>query len=494
MQPHVVLFIVITEALGFLVLIALMRKRIQELTDHTNTYRRERRAILTLLDKTGERITSDVDIEGTLEIINEFIVETARAESGAIFIMDESGEFLTAKSVVGLFPPIHAKTDYVLTRPKHLKAMLQRDKVAIGEGLIGRVAAEGRPLLIVDAAEDSRVPDVANSYVKMRSVMITPLKIRDRILGVFAVVNKRGDDESFTESDMNLMMALADQAAVTVDIWRLYQEMARKHRIDQDLRLARDFQRLLLPEETPEIPGFDVAAFNETALDIGGDYYDFLDLGGDRWGIVIGDVSGKGIPGALVMAMVRASVRTEAMRSQSPKEVLRNVNRRLLGDTSDNTFITMTYGVLDTEARTLRFARCGHEPTITSCPETTEMHLHTPEGIALGLVDDEIFDIVEEMEINLEPGGLTVLYTDGVIEAMDSHRNEYGQERLFQTIQNHRGSARELIDNVVGDIGRFTSGIPQYDDLTMVVLRAKKEAVDQRQVEDEEPDKAANDA
>lgn len=492
--PALVL-IVLVEAAVLLGVIYRLRLQLEKLAQINISYQRERRALIGFLDKVGERITSALDFEGALDIITDFLVEASKAESGAIFLIDERSNSLSARSVVGLFPPIHTKTDYVLTRPKHLQASLRHDRIEVGEGIIGLVAKEGEPLLIADAESDQRLPASAfQGTVPVHSIMLAPLKIRGRLLGVFAVVNKR-DDEAFKEEDMSLLITLADQAAVTADIFQLHQEMARKKQIEVDLRLARDFQRILLPRETPTMPGFEFAAYSEAALDLGGDYYDFIPLDDCRLGIAIGDVSGKGIRGALIMAMVRSALRAEAHRQPNPRDVLRHLNERLLRDTSDSVFVTMTYGVLDTRRRTFRFARCGHEPTIVASPESTKVRLHTPDGIALGLVGDPIFEVVEEEEIVLTEGDVAVLYTDGVIEAMDPHDNEYGQERLLRIVERHRGGARELIDRIVDDVGKFTKGISQHDDLTMVVIRSDRSAEagrsDERAVTDDRFDSEA---
>jgi sigma-B regulation protein RsbU (phosphoserine phosphatase) len=192
----------------------------------------------------------------------------------------------------------------------------------------------------------------------------------------------------------------------------------------------------------------------------------------EHLGIVIADVSGKGIPGALVMAMLRSILRAESRNNLSPAAVLRVVNEYIRKDTQVNVFITMTYAIIDVRRHTLRFARAGHEPLITCGAGGGELNLYTPNGIALGLVGEDIFNITVDTEINLAEGDLVVLYTDGVIEAMNNSSEEYGQTRLLNVIKSsHEGKAEEVINAVMADIRQFIKELPQHDDITMIAFK-----------------------
>jgi sigma-B regulation protein RsbU (phosphoserine phosphatase) len=194
--------------------------------------------------------------------------------------------------------------------------------------------------------------------------------------------------------------------------------------------------------------------------------------------VVIADVSGKGIPGALIMSMVRSTLQAEARNNLSPKEVMLKVNERVYADTKDNVFITMTYGILDTRDRIFRFARAGHEPLVSMKLDSPNVQLSSPEGIALGMVGNDMFQITAECEVKLDPGETIVLYTDGVVEAMDQRTNEYGQRRFFDFLSTHRElSPKEMIESAVGDIRVFTHGLPQHDDITLVAIRVADPAV-----------------
>jgi sigma-B regulation protein RsbU (phosphoserine phosphatase) len=461
--------------------ISLLRSRIRALDEMNRGHEKEREAVLEFLHRMGEMVTRETDLETTLDIITDFIIEETGASAGAIYLTEEveGRRLLRARVVRGLFPPLHGATGYVLTRRKYLHDKIRAEKIPVGEGVVGHVAQTGEGLLLRDARADSRIPPEAHELVPLESMMLMPLLIRDRLVGVFAVVNKRTQGQTFTEDDMGLLQTLSDQAAVTVNIVQLYDELTEKHRIESELQIAKDFQRLLLPGELPEIAGFEIATHCSPALEMGGDFFDFIRVDDNHLGIVIADVSGKGIPGALIMATCRSALRAEARGRLSPAEVLRVLNQRIYEDTRDNVFITMTYAILNLRSRHLRFARAGHEPTIACTAGDRHPVLYTPDGIALGLVGGEMFDVIEEKLIDLSETDLIVLYTDGVIEAMNEDSEEYGQERFLNLLQRSPATGADpLIERLLADIQDFTHGIPQHDDITLVALRRVTQAAE----------------
>jgi sigma-B regulation protein RsbU (phosphoserine phosphatase) len=309
--------------------------------------------------------------------------------------------------------------------------------------------------------------------VPVETLMACPLQARGELLGVIVLLNRRAEGETFSQSDLSLLTALADQAAIAVDLATLYRELAEKERLEQELGLARSLQQMLLPRSFPPIAGVQIAAYSEPALEVGGDYYDIFEVDEDHVGIAVADVSGKGIPGAMVMATVRSTLRAEARNDRSPRAVLERLNARLRADTSANVFVTMTYGVLQRSRLRLRFARAGHEPLIVCGADASEQpRLYSPNGIALGLVDDVMFRVTEEGELQLHDQEVIVLYTDGVVEAMNKAHEEYGAERFLETLRGHASrSPEEIVEAVNADLRRFTRGIEQHDDITLVVLK-----------------------
>ena len=459
--------------------VTLLRRREADLAAALEKNRKERKTTFAFLNSLGERLTAEsLAVEPTLRIITEFLVDTTEAEAGAAFLVDPVDGHLSAITVEGMFPPLMPTTSYVLTKQRHLAERVKRERIGMGQGVIGMVAESGEPALILDAANDPRIPKASLELMPMRSLLAVPLKSRGRVLGVLAVVNRRGT-AVFDQEIVDLVVSLADQAASTVELVKLYGEVAEKQRIQQELRLAHEFQQLLLPSECPRVPGFELAAFSAPALEVGGDYYDFfwVDEARRYMGIAIADVSGKGIPAGLVMSVVRCTMRAVGPGNMSPRDVLMKANDRVYADTKENVFVTMTYGILDTVERTFRFCRAGHEPLVLADAATGAITLSAPDGIAVGLVDGEIFATIEELTVTLAPGETAVLYTDGVVEAMDDHEHEYGQQRFFDLVSAGRADGRQqIIENALSDIRKFTRGHPQHDDITMVALRVLDEA------------------
>lgn len=464
--------------------IYLMRRRQKKLELQIQENEREREVVFSFLNKIGQSITSELEVEKALEFTAEFIVEETGAESGAIFVLDPMTGQLAARVVIGLFPPLHEIPENAVARKKFLHDRLMKERYVVGEqgGLIGQVAKSAESLVINTALSDSRVPQTCPDIIKIRHFMAVPMKTRDRVLGVIAVVNKQ-EGAGFEDRDRNILATLSDQAAVTLSILQLYTEQAEKQRMEQELAVAKNFQQMLLPKNFPDVAELDLFGLSQPALEVGGDYFDIFKLDERTLGLVIADVSGKGIPGALVMASVRSNLRAESRRLRQPREVLRKVNTDMLADTKDTVFITMTYAVIDLDRMTLCFARAGHEPLISSMNGSEQLAFHTPDGVAVGMTDDAIFSITREMELTLKPDQMIVLYTDGVTEAMNSKGEEFGMDRFTSVIKaNHAIGPKELCGRVMDSISTFRGATAQYDDITMIAVRARPEAFEGRQV------------
>jgi sigma-B regulation protein RsbU (phosphoserine phosphatase) len=433
------------------------------------------------MNRLGERLTAvDLAVEPTLRIITDFVTDATEAESGAAYLIDEESK-LSARVVLGMFPAMMPQqaaggsSNIILTKQKYVADRVKRERIPMGAGIIGEVAEKGAPILVADASKDPRVPQNSYDVLSVNSIIAAPLQIRGKILGVLAAVNKR-DGKPFTQEDLDLLVAVADQAASTVELVQLYNDRTERQRIEQELKVAHEFQQMLLPASYPDVPGVEIAAFSAPAQEVGGDYYDlfFVDEGRRYLGVIVADVSGKGIPGALVMSVVRCTMRAIAPNNLSPRDVLIRANERVYADTKDNVFVTITYGILDTVRNSFRFCRAGHEPTLIlgTAPGVGALKQISPPGIAMGLISSDIFSMIEEEEVILHPGESLMLYTDGVVEAMNPTQDEYGQQRFHDVLlQSRHQHPDNVIQTLLTDIEKFTMGHPQHDDITVVSLR-----------------------
>jgi sigma-B regulation protein RsbU (phosphoserine phosphatase) len=266
-----------------------------------------------------------------------------------------------------------------------------------------------------------------------------------------------------------LATALASQAAVSIENARLQAERLERERIVKELEIARTIQESLLPDKMPDIAGAEVTAFSLPAKQVGGDFYDFIPISEGILGLVIADVSGKGVPAALFMALSRALMRANSLNDPQVADAVLQTNRLILDCTSSGLFVTLFYAIVDIPHQTLRYVCAGHNPPLLYKRRTGERLWLEADGIALGVIEDIE---LEEKSLTLDDGDLLVLYTDGVTEATNLQEEIWGEERLMQLVMdNHDLSANELGDKIRDAAMEFTGAAPQFDDFTLMVVK-----------------------
>ncbi|HOF05379.1 MAG TPA: SpoIIE family protein phosphatase [Syntrophales bacterium] len=275
---------------------------------------------------------------------------------------------------------------------------------------------------------------------------------------------KTGDElevlaDSFNNMARNLKLHMEDLKCTT----------AEKERLQKELEIARGIQLRLLPQHPPYIEGFDLAANNLPAQEIGGDFYDYIPVSLDSWGLIIADVSGKGMPAAIFMGLSRTIVRASATDNPSAAAAIRQANELICRDSTSGMFVTLFYAILDARERKLRYVNAGHNPPLLFRNGSGEVISLRTRGIALGVAH---FIDLQEAEKTLEPGDLVVFYTDGVTEAINEHQEAFGERRLIEIVSRNRQlSARELISKVEEAVMVFAGRETQFDDITMLVLK-----------------------
>lgn len=401
------------------------------------------------------------------------------ALSAALFERTGDGN-MRSVAVEGLFPPHRplppAAREKLTTRAKFIEQVLRSETFPDNEGVIGAVVQTGKGQLIADAAVDDRIVRHDDPALKVRSVIAVPVQFRDEFFGVLAVANS-ADGSPFTGTDFSLMQSLAEQAALALHNARFLNYQIEKKQIDLDLSLASGIQQMLLPESMPKIDGLDIDARYSPAQKVGGDLYDVFALTPRRIGVAVADVSGKGIPASLLMAICRTSLRQIAPRHDSPAQTLTELNSAIGGNLSNGMYITMLYAVIDLDAGNVTFARAGHElpllsrrNALTGVPDESFVG---SEGMSLGMVPDEIFGaVIEDKSEPFAAGDFLILYTDGITEAPNEEEKEFSNARLADTVRTlHSRSARELNDGILESVHRFTGDEPQRDDFTLVAVK-----------------------
>jgi len=249
---------------------------------------------------------------------------------------------------------------------------------------------------------------------------------------------------------------------------RYYKELIKRQRMMRELEIARELQISMLPERFPHIKGYEIDALNIPAREVGGDFYDFIELDNDKVGVVIGDVADKGLPAAIFMALSRSFLRAHAIHDSNIAEVLRRANQLIYKDARKGMFVTVFYGVLDNRNKILRFCNAGHNPPILM-HRTGEYELLTTDNVVLGVLEDIRFD---EKQVLLSEGDIIVLYTDGVVEAKNSKGDMFGVDRLVETVKDNKAlNATELINKIKQEVINFVDTGTQFDDITLMVVK-----------------------
>jgi serine phosphatase RsbU (regulator of sigma subunit) len=320
------------------------------------------------------------------------------------------------------------------------------------------------------------VTNLPGDPLRAGPILCAPLKTRGRVLGVI-LLGRLAGEQVFTAGDEKLLMALAGQAAIALETARLHQEEIKQQRIVEELAIARQIQLSLLPEACPVVPGWEFAAAYQPARVVGGDLYDFLELPGEprRLGLVIADVTDKGVPAALFMAFSRTIVRTEAMssRNRNPAATLSRANRSIVRDIQSDSrlFLSAFYATLDTVSGRLAYANGGHNWPLWLRSASGEVQPLAARGIVLGVFNDIE---LEEREIEVAPGDMLVFYTDGVTEARGADGQMFDEERLRAAVaSNPEASAQQVLQAIVEAVEAFVGDIPQSDDLTLFVIKRR---------------------
>ena len=334
----------------------------------------------------------------------------------------------------------------------------------IGQGIIGWVVKHGEGLIVPEVRTD---PRYVAARPETRSEIAAPMMLEGRTIGVFNLETDRED--AYHEGHLEMLSAFAAQAAVAIERARSAHARIEARRLEKELAIARDIQMSFLPGKAPAIPGFDLAGASITHDEVGGDYYDFIPVSETRLGLAIADVSGKGIPAALIMAGFRMSLLAEIRNEFAIRAVMRKVNALLHESTERDKFVTAFYGVLDWKNSVIIFSNAGHNP-----PLLLRQGGHVEElsegGLAFGVLPDSHY---EERPMPLQPGDVVVFYTDGVSEAENEMSEQWGVPRLVALVREHAHEpSADILEAVVEAVRLWTGERGPSDDLTLMVLRA----------------------
>src|SRR5881275_1099907 len=452
------------------------RVRIRQLERSKEEIQIEETLVFDFLHGLGEAFTETIRAADLHRLIVEGAARVLDAQGGALYMMERAGGKLApAFSSKGCPPFIDVPTHILQQAASNsaaLESYLRLHAIAPGEGIIGRVWQTREPVLLTDLANAPELAGLRGTSLGAASVMVTPLLYGKQNMGVLALGNGPSSP-SFTQSDFIVFKSIAEQSAFALYNAIIYSEANEKKRLDHDLEIARDIQRILLPSEAPAVSGFEISGINVPARQVSGDYFDYIKVDDQRLGVAIADVSGKGVPASLIMAICRSVLRSQAIGNPSPADVLQKVNRQLYPDIKEDMFISMAYLVLDHVRGGVTLARAGHDaPLLYQQKSQTLTPLKTP-GMVVGIDSGDVFDrLTTDVGVPLERNDCILLYTDGITEALDNEGNEFGLERTIASVQSSAiEGAQAIVTRLIDDLRNFVGSTPQNDDITMIAIR-----------------------
>lgn len=398
----------------------------------------------------SKHLNTTFDLDKLLSIILHLATSNLNAERGTIYLIDEKTKELWSKVLKG--------------------EGLVEIRLPIGTGISGTVAETGETINLKDASKDRRFFSGFDkkSGFRTKTMLCMPMRNRHaKIIGVFQIINKKRG--SFDKEDELFLNAFSEHAALAVENARLYRASMESERVHKELQIAGEIQQRLLPKEIVPVPHYEIAAVAQPCATVGGDFYDVISLGNSRFAFVMADVTGKGVPAALLVSTLHASLRAYINANTDLADLTAKLNNLVYQNSPAERFITFFIMILDCEEHTLTYVNAGHNFPYLFHPQTREVSELPASGLPLGMMDNVKY---ESSQLSLARDDVLTLYTDGVTEAMDKVHQQYSEDRLKQTILGSLSiPAHEIKERVLEDVRAFIGQEPPSDDLTLLVLK-----------------------
>jgi len=405
-----------------------------------------------LIENFGRELGFTIELEKITSLITNRISQALNATQGFLFLRTKNE---------------HSNFNLVCEYPQPL---YEHINISRQQNLCHYFLNNRNPQQIAHMIDQSMLCEQLQSMTWLgTNALIAPIIIKEDVLGIF-VLNDKQDHLPYKDGEKNFLGTLINQSALAIESTLLYEELTEQERLKRELEIARMVQLGLLPQENPALPGLDISGICLPAEEIGGDYYDYFFINEHTIGIAIADVTGKGTSAAFYMAVIKGMMLSLATMIASPKELLCALNQRLYGKMDKKVFVTMIYALLNLKKMKLTFARAGHNALIMRKAEKSVVECFTPMGIGLGLDSGQVFEnTITEQNINLHSGDTFVFYTDGISEAMNENKEEFGDQRLIEIItKTNHCNASFLQKNIIEEVNKFVKDTPQHDDITMV--------------------------
>ncbi len=407
-------------------------------------------AELSILNDIATTITSTHSIEHIVDMIVKKCVKHLKVEQGAVMILDEKNQSNPLKTMIRKQDTLYDMLPYRLDAQ-----------------LTGWILKNQTPLVVKDLKGDSRFQSFIDENSPIKSLLGVPLILKGKMTGVLTVFNKHAN-EGFTDGDQRLLSIIAAQSAQIIENARLYLEEQNLMLMQEEMRLAAETQINLLPKSIPKVADYQIAGKSIPAKDVGGDYYDFIQIDDNNFAFCLGDVSGKGMSAAMLMSNLQATLRAQILSGVNSTETITMANELLYQSTDSSKFVTLFLGIVNIESNEINYCNAGHNNPLRFDKNNQVKELDVG-GLILGFQPDSSY---LEGSTPFHPDDTLVLYSDGITEAMDDKNEEFGEERLTGLIIKYKSEdIYKLIDRIIDEVNKFSDGTPQSDDMTLMIIK-----------------------
>lgn len=416
-------------------------------------------------------LTQEINLVRLLDFVNESMIRNTVSDGGAVFILDDFEDIITAKSYSGSFPPPYRIPQDIPHKPVRVETNFRYAQFKLGETVFGEVAATGKPVLIEHGDKDNRIfVNGPEDFLKPGSYIVVPLMINDRVVGV-AGLARLPDKEPFSEEDFRVARTLASYAGASINNVYSVQEILERADLEREAGIASQIQKTLHPKRLPELPEVGFGSFFNSTKGVCGDYYDIILARRDRIALIIADVAGKGIQSSMVMIMLRSILHLVTNTTKTAGTILDWVNKGITGKIDMDHYATVSFVSYSPDTHEIEYASAGHQPMLLwrSSPGTMETIRQKTDPIGV-----ERSSVYSDKTLTVEKGDIIILYTDGLIETLNQDGRQYGLDNLIKVISENSGkSAKDIATDVKHNLQAFTGTASIHDDQTLVVMKIK---------------------
>ncbi|MCB9799526.1 MAG: SpoIIE family protein phosphatase [Candidatus Omnitrophica bacterium] len=399
------------------------------------------------------KINSSLDLDELLGIIMSTASDVMHTQTASLMLIEPASNDLVFKVALG----------------DKGSELIEKFRIKMGEGIAGHVAQTGEAVIVNDTQHDARFAsrfDESTGF-QTKAILCVPLKNKDKVIGVIQAINPLTRHE-FSNDDLELFSIFADQAAISLENARMHKELIQQEKARQELRIAHEIQQKFLPDIRSLKLKMDISAESLPARSVGGDLYDIVRLPDQKIAVILGDVSGKGVPAALYMVQALSAFRFLIPTTTQPAELLNHLNRILIQHSHFGMFLTLLYLFIDPVSGLVEYASAGHQAALLKNANSGEVTaLKDNAGIPLGMLEGTVY---EQTQVRLSKKDLLFLYTDGITEARNSKGSEFGLKNLYQMLGENWKDADECSQSVFSRLKVFTQGAVQHDDMTALTI------------------------